>query len=297
MKAKVHCPNPNCEFHNKPKTRFYRKKGYFTLKHNQQKVPCYQCRSCNKRFSSRTFYTTYRQNKPHLNEPIFRLYCSATTQRRIAKLLKINRKTVVRKFLFLAQQAELEHKRRLHERCFNVSHVQFDEMLSFEHTRLKPVSIALAVEKETFRIVDIQVAQSHYQGRLSAIALAKYGPREDKSGEARRKVFNSIRSQMRGSCYITTDEKVIYRLEIEKQLPEAKLLQVKNRGGRLKRLLCARRRNEKDSLFELNLMAARIRHDLSRMMRKSWVTTKLIDRLQKHLYLFIAYEGDYSIAA
>jgi len=50
-------------------------------------------------------------------------------------------------------------------------------------------------------------------------------------------------------------------------------------------------------MFELNLIAARIRHDLSRMTRKSWVTTKLMERLQQHLFLFVAYQNDYAIAA
>jgi len=143
----------------------------------------------------------------------------------------------------------------------------------------------------------IQVAQSHYQGRLSSIALAKYGPREDKSAEARKRVLESICSQVVKTCHITTDAKPNYRTEVEKHVPTAQLLQVKNRGSRLKRLLNARRRNQHDKMFELNLIAARIRHDLSRMTRKSWVTTKLMERLQQHLFLFVAYQNDYAIAA
>jgi hypothetical protein len=80
-------------------------------------------------------------------------------------------------------------------------------------------------------------------------------------------------------------------------LPGAELVQVKNRGGRLKRLLNAKRRNVKDPMFELNLVAAKIRHDLSRMARKVWVTTKRQDRLQKHLLLFLASQNGYSIKA
>jgi len=49
-------------------------------------------------------------------------------------------------------------------------------------------------------------------------------------------------------------------------------------------------------MFELNLVAAKIRHDLSRMARKVWVTTKRQVRLQKHLMLFLATQNGYSIA-
>ena len=295
-KAKAHCPNPNCGFHKQPTSGFYVKKGYYITQWNHQKVPRYQCRGFKRKFSSHTFYRTYRQKKPYLNEPIFNLYCSATTQRRIAKLLKINFKTVVRKFLFLAKNAESEHFKKLAQRSFDVSSVQFDEMLSFEHTRLKPLSIALAVQKTGHRVIDIQVAQSHYQGRLSAIALKKYGPRADKSHEARKKVLETIQSQTQTTCHIITDAKPQYKNEVFHYVPTAQLQQINNRGGRLKRLLQSRRQNIKDPMFELNLVAAKIRHNLSRMARKVWVTTKRAEMLQKHLMLFMAYHNEYLIA-
>lgn len=296
MKEKVHCPNTCCEFFKGASSRFYIKKGYYVTQWNHQKVPRYECRGCRKRFSSHTFYRTYKQKKPYLNETIFKLYCSATTQRRIATILKINRKTVVRKFLFLAQNSQLEHSKRIEVKAFKVTEVQFDEMLSFEHTRLRPLSIALAVEKKSYQVLDIGVAQSHYQGRLSSIALKKYGPREDKSYEAREKVFKTLNSLVQSTCHIITDAKPHYRTEIKNHIPRATLSQVKNRGNRLAQLLKAKRQNKEDSMFELNLIAARIRHDLSRMARKVWVTTKKAENLQRHLMLFVAYQNGYPIA-
>ena len=170
-------------------------------------------------------------------------------------------------------------------------------MLSFEHTRLKPISIALAVEGRSRRVIDVQVAQSHYQGRLSSIAFQKYGPRDDRSGEAREKVLQTINQQIKQTCHLTTDAKPQYRSEVEKIIPKACLTQRKNRGNRLKRLLKSKKQNVKDPMFSLNLVAARIRHDLSRMARKVWTTTKKQERLQKHLMLFVAYQNGYSLSA
>ncbi len=296
-KAKPHCPNPSCKHHCHPKERFYIKKGYFITQWNHQRVPRYQCLDCRKRFSSHTFYSTYRQKKPYLNDTIFKLYTSATTQRRLAKVLEVNLKTVVRKFLFLAENAERMHLEKLSQKEFDVTHCQFDEMLTFEHTRLKPVSIALAVQKRDSKLIAIEVAQSHYQGVLSSVAFKKYGLREDQSHEARRQVLQTLQSQITSKCQLITDAKPVYRTEVGSYLPGAELVQVKNRGGRLKRLLNAKRRNVKDPMFELNLVAAKIRHDLSRMARKVWVTTKRQDRLQKHLLLFLASQNGYSIKA
>jgi len=156
-KARPHCPNSSCKNHLSPKRGFYIKKGYFITKWNRQRVPRYQCLDCKKGFSSHTFYCTYRQKKPYLNETIFRLYTSSVTQRRLATVLGVNLKTIVRKFLFLAKNAELLHLQKLAQKEFDLTHCQFDEMLSFEHTRLKPLSIALAVQKKDSKLIAIQV--------------------------------------------------------------------------------------------------------------------------------------------
>ncbi|NBX69015.1 MAG: hypothetical protein EBR01_08655, partial [Proteobacteria bacterium] len=84
--------------------------------------------------------------------------------------------------------------------------------------------------------------------------------------------------------------------EVFQYVPAAQLQQINNRGGRLKRLLQSRRQNIKDPMFELNLVAAKIRHNLSRMARKVWVTTKSAEMLQKHLMLFMAYHNEYLVA-
>ena len=296
MKLKRQCPNKNCKSHQGSNDRFYKKKGYYKTRWNHQPVPRYQCLHCQKSFSSHTFNRTYRQKKPYLNEDIFRLYCSGTTQRRIAILLGVNVKTVVPKFLFLSKNAHEEHVLRLKQKAFDITEVQFDEMLSFEHTRLKPLSIALAVQSDNYKVIDIQVAQSHYQGRLSSIALKKYGIRKDESRLARFHVLKTLESQIRTTCHITTDAKPHYSLEVRHYFPKANLKQIRNRGNRLKRLLQARRRNIQDPMFGLNLVAARIRHDLSRMGRKVWTTTKKAERLQSHLMLFVAYQNGYSIS-
>ncbi len=61
------------------------------------------------------------------------------------------------------------------------------------------------------------------------------------------------------------------------------------------RLFRKGRRNENDPLFVLNFTAAKIRHDLSRMARKVWVTTKKDSFLQAHLDLYLAYVNGYSV--
>jgi hypothetical protein len=63
------------------------------------------------------------------------------------------------------------------------SHFEFDDMETFEHTKLKPLSVTLAVQYQTRRILGFQVSQMPAKGLLAQKAFEKYGYREDKRSE------------------------------------------------------------------------------------------------------------------
>ena len=71
--------------------------------------------------------------------------------RRIARVLNINPKTVARKLTYLGQTL---HKKMATQNLTHVSHIQFDELQTIEHTKLKPLSVAMAVSaKDRHRII------------------------------------------------------------------------------------------------------------------------------------------------
>ena len=57
------------------------------------------------------------------------------------------------------------------------SEIVFDEMETFEHTKLKPLTIPMAVEQGTRRILAVDVGKIAAKGHLAEISLKKYGPR------------------------------------------------------------------------------------------------------------------------
>src|SRR6476661_11296397 len=85
-----------------------RHSGFYSRKSDDKILQRYVCRRCNKKFSEATLDPCFRQHKRHLNATIAEQLSSSMSQRRIALLLRINRITVVRKFLFVAQEAERE---------------------------------------------------------------------------------------------------------------------------------------------------------------------------------------------
>lgn len=50
-----------------------------------------------------------------------------------------------------------------------------------------------------------------------------------------------------------------------------------------------------DQLFAINNTFARMRHDMNRLARKSWSTTKAIHGLENYLCLYVAWNNGYEI--
>jgi len=137
------CPDPACEHHNNPAADFYVHRGSCRTRHDRQEVPRYQCKACVRTFSSRRFSPTARQHKPEVNDLLAKMPSSGVTQRRAARLLRINKATVAKKFAWPADQARKAHAAALATGRILTSYVQFDEMETIERTKLKALSIAL----------------------------------------------------------------------------------------------------------------------------------------------------------
>ena len=95
METQIHCTNDKCEYHKNSDEGivFFKQNGFYKLK-DGRKVRRFQCKLCGKKFSLNTFKDTYWQKRPDLNKPIADLLSSSVTIRRVARLLKCDRKTV-----------------------------------------------------------------------------------------------------------------------------------------------------------------------------------------------------------
>lgn len=146
------------------------KYGYFVRRSDKIKIPRFRCERCGFIFSQATFQSCYRQKKRRLNPRIFEMLCSGVSQRRTAKLLKLTRKTVAKKFVFLAQRAQLLNAKNFAS-LNPVAHLQFDDLETLHHTKCKPLSVTLAVEQATRRVLGFRVSQMPAKGHLAKISL------------------------------------------------------------------------------------------------------------------------------
>ena len=104
------CPNPDaCPSQSREVPFACRPAGWFSRKCDGLIVQRFRCCVCGKRFSEQTFKATYRQKRPELNEPCFRLFVAKVTMRQASRTLLCNRKSIRRRVLLLGDIGEATH--------------------------------------------------------------------------------------------------------------------------------------------------------------------------------------------
>lgn len=262
--------------------------GWFFRRSDGSRIKRYRCVSCKKTASRATYDACYRQKKRQKNEPLRKLLVSGVSQRRAAKILRVNPKTVTRKFQFLAQRAELSNRAYFEDlrSLGGIKIVEFDEMETHEHTKLKPLSIPLVVTHPERKILGFDVAQMPAKGLLAQKSREKYGPREDHREKALQSLLESIKPILGSSPTVKSDESPRYPKIVKEIIPNAIHETYKGRRGavvgqgELKKIGF-------DPIFSLNHTAAMIRANINRLFRRTWCTTKKPERLKAHLALYV----------
>ncbi len=285
---------PSCPFCNRAKlssedrnevTKF----GSFVRKIDKTKHLRYRCKLCNKTFSDATNSPAYKQKKRHLNHFIFMYLASGVSQRRLAINMRINRKTVVRKFIFLGLISNfLLQKDQANYPL--VTEMQFDDLETFEHSKLKPLSVTMAVEKRSRRILGFRVARMPSKGLLAEKSRKKYGIRKDERAKNRDLLFSEISPFIDPRANIESDSNPHYKSAVKKYFPLATHSPFLGKRG------CVVGQGELksgryDPLFALNHSFAMLRANINRLFRKTWCTTKKPERLDLHISIYCFYHN------
>lgn len=166
-----------------------------------------------------------------------------------------------------------------------VMQMQFDDLETFEHSKLKPLSITLAVEKHTRFILGARVSVMPAKGLLAKASRKKYGRRPDKRRANRRDLLKSLVPLIDTKAEIESDQNPHYEPDVRKYFPSATYTAHKGRRG------CVVGQGELksggwDPLFSLNHTCAMLRANINRLIRRTWCTTKKKENLEGHLWLY-----------
>lgn len=264
--------------------------GGFRRKSDGCVVRRFRCTQCKRTFSEATGDPCFGQNKRQYNYAVWVELSSGVSLRRLARNLRLARTTIARKLEFLGEQSRL----RLEEwnKGFPlVQVVEFDDLETFEHTKCKPLSVTLAVESQTRRILSIQVSQMPASGLLAEISRKKYGARADERPLGRDKLMQDLLPLIEPKAIIKSDQNPHYPPHVKKHFPAADHIQFKGRRGsstgqgELKK-------GWFDPLFSLNHTCAMLRANINRLFRRTWCTTKKPARLKDHLMIYAHFHNE-----
>ncbi|MCV2216112.1 hypothetical protein [Thauera sp. Sel9] len=278
------CPNTACQHHRNPPADFYRKHGTYRPRHNHQPVPRYQCRACGKTFSATQTKPIAQQHRPALNRQIFQLAVSGATMRRMATLLECSPQTVQAKVEYLAAEAKRLHQERMEAlwQADGTGHVMMDELETFIHARWAQVSVAVVVRACTGEVLGFTIS------RLSSTMPKGKANGWTTDTRARHvpRLLTSLAPYLKPGARFTTDGDASYGKWIRANLPG--IQHVRSHSPK-------KDPHAFDPLFQINLIHAKMRNDLARLSRKTWTTSKTIEGLRNHVWLWVAWINGYRL--
>ena len=282
------CPNQSCEQHAKPAPGFCRRRGWYYPACRTEGVPRFRCRSCRCSFSRQTFRHDYRDRRPEANQPLFWMLVSGTGLRQAGRVLRLGIRAVQQKQRKMAAMCAHLHGNLCQQLPAGRTFV-LDEEETYEGASIRPLTMPVLIEKETWFVVATGVAPIR---RLAPVGSArrlrqdldeKHGIRPDRSRECVERVLNVLASKVAaGAIVLHTDQKASYGT-IAKALFGDRLTHVTTAGALV--------RHTHNPLFPINTTLAMTRDNCGRLRRHSWLVTKLAIYLQAQLFIFTVYRN------
>jgi hypothetical protein len=258
-------------------------------------VQRFLCLECRRGFSIQTFRVDYRLRKPHLHLALFDDFVSKTTMRQSARLHGCTRRAVAHRLKLLGAHCRAFHEARLEgaRRSGGIRGVfQLDELETYENSRrLQPVTVPVLIERTSYFVLHAASATLPTRGGLTAKLREKKAERERRFGKRRsgsraavRGAFHVLRRTHTTTAPITlhTDRKTSY---------VSYLAQVLGSRVRHERHSSKAARTYGNPLFPINHTLAMMRDGISRLVRRTWASSKLRERLEWHMWIWIVYRN------
>jgi transposase-like protein len=275
---------PNC----KTPTQIF-KRGRYRRPSDKKLIQRFQCKNCQKSFSSQTSSFDYRLRKRRINQRVFLMLAKGMSQRGCAQVLGVDPKTISRR-VWRFGRCSKAHLKKLQKSKRRVSSITFDEMETFEHTKLKPLTIPLAVETNSRKVLALDVGKIAAKGPLASLSRSKYGYRKCQRRLVLDSLFDQIKNIATPECIFLSDESQHYPRPVKRFFKNGIHKQYKGRKpavvgqGEMKK-------GGFDPLFSLNQTAAMFRDNIKRLTRRTWCTTKRVDRLLDFLHIYAFYHN------
>ncbi len=261
-----HCPNAKCVYFNTSRDRWpYKRKGFYLRQRRPHRVQRYTCLACGRHFSVQTFSVTYWQKRPELAARIFSMVIGCMANRQIARALSCSPSTVAHHIARLGRHCLLFQAQEL-TAIGALESIAIDGFESFEWSQYFPFHHNVAVDVDTGYFLLHTDSPLRRKGRMTPAQKTRRRTLEARLGRpdpralerGMRELLEGI-AQDRPLSTIRSDDHRAYPRAI-RTLEDRPAHQVTS---------SKRRRDEKNPLWEVNVLDLLIRHSTAAHKRQT----------------------------
>ena len=259
-----HCPNPNCTYFNALSADWpFKRKGFFSRQQRPHRIQRFTCLACKRHFSTQTFSTTYWQKRSALGFRIFMMVVGCMANRQMARALACSPSTIAHQISRLGRHCLLLQAREL-TRIPPLREIAIDGVETFEMSQYFPFHHNVAVDVASGYFLFHTDSPLRRKGRMTKhqrirrealeAALGRAHPRAVETGV--RELLEALVSH---SLTIRSDDHRAYPRALA-----ALSVKISHRITSSKQ-----RRDERNPLWEINVLDLLIRHSTAAHKRET----------------------------
>jgi transposase-like protein len=278
-----HCPNPNCKHFNAfTGEQTFKRKGFFLRERSPQRIQRFTCLACKRHFSTQTFCTTYWQKRPQLLDRVYMMGVGCMANRQIARALGCSPSTALHQIARLGRHCLLLQARDL-VKLPPLEEIVIDSFESFEHSQYAPFHHHVAVDVKSGFFLFHTDSPLRRKGRMTAHQKQRRALLEEKLGRPHpRAVEIDVRELL--EALLSKQQSVTIRSDDHRAYPRAMAslsCRITHRITRSKQ-----RRDERNPLWEINLLDLMIRHSTAAHKRETIAWAKRRQASAEKLAIF-----------
>lgn len=260
-----HCPNPNCTYFNTFSPGWpFKRKGFFSRRTSPNRIQRFTCLACKRHFSTQTFSTTYWQKRPELVTRLLMMVVGCMANRQMARALGCSPSTIAHqvsrlgRLCLLLQARELGRVRELRE-------IAIDGFESFEWSQYFPFHHNVAVDVPSGYFLYHTDSPLRRKGRMTEHQKQKRARLEAKLGKpSPRAVEAGVRDLLE---VVVRHHPAVLRSDDHRAYPRA--LGSLSASVEHRITSSKERRDQRNPLWEVNLLDLMIRHSTAAHKRET----------------------------
>ena len=261
-----HCPNPNCTYFNTFSPAWpFKRKGFYGRQTRPHRIQRFTCLACKRHFSTQTFSTSYWQKRPDLMARIVMMVVGCMGNRQIARALRVSPTTVAHQITRLGRHCLLLQAREL-ARIGALTEIAIDGFETFEWSQYFPFHHNVAVDVASGYFLYHTDSPLRRKGRMTGHQKVRRALLEGELGRAHpRAVVTGVRELL--DALVSRGRTLTIRSDDHRAYPRAIAAAARDVDHRI--TSSKQRRDEKNPLWEINVLDLLIRHSTAAHKRET----------------------------